>query len=175
LARPHKSSKSSPQIRYQKGCEMRLMDYAWRLGLPPTDGSYMVARGQDWARSHGYKVSDSLALEIGVYAEDGWSAKHLNAFVKGRLPKPEPEPKLEQDVPEDESEDEPAKLLKLGEERLTKEFTLRLGETEHAAWQAYAKREDRPLAWLVRRAMRDCVEFSQFKSANEKGVDSDAA
>jgi hypothetical protein len=149
---------------------MRLVDYAWRLGLPPADGSHMIARGQDWARSHGYEVSDSLALQIGVYAEDGWPARQLTAFVKGRLPKVESAPQPEQDVLEDESEDEPAKPLKLGEERLTERYLIRVGRRELAAWHSFAEREDKPLAWLVRRAMRDCVEFSQFKSANEKGT-----
>jgi hypothetical protein len=163
------------QNRYSKGGEMRLVDYAWRLGLPPADGTHMIARGQEWARSHGYKVSDSLALQIGVYAEDGWPARQLTAFVKGRLPKVAPEPKPEQrDVRGDESEDEPAKPLKLGEERLTERYLIRVGERELAAWHAYAERENKPLAWLIRRSMRDCVEFSQFKAENEKGVATDA-
>jgi hypothetical protein len=164
---------------------MRLVDYAWRLSLPPTDGSYMVERGHDWARAHGYKkakpglsseggITDELALEIGVYLEDGWSAKHLNAFVKGRLPKVESKSKAEPEPePTDVAETEPLEPLKSGEERLTERYLIRVGERELRAWHAYAERENKPLAWLIRRNMRDHAEWSQFKSDNSKGVADD--
>jgi hypothetical protein len=155
---------------------MRLMDYAWRLGLPPTDGTFLIAKGQDWARSHGYKIGSSLALELGVGLEDGWKTSELRDLVRRRLPQEESTASLEPsvaDVPEEETE-QPGLLERLrsraGEERLTETFELRVGANELAAWHAYAEREDKPLAWLVRRAMRDCVEFLQFKSANVKGA-----
>jgi hypothetical protein len=153
---------------------MRLKDLAWRLSLPPREGDYMRAQGFEWARAHGYQlsdISDSLAVEIGVYREDGWSAKHLNAFVKGRLPKVESKPKVEPEPDlADVAELEPLEPLKSGEERLTERYLIRVGERELAAWHAYAERENKPLAWLVRRNMRDHVEWSQFRDDNAKGV-----
>jgi hypothetical protein len=139
----------------------------------------MVERGHEWARAHGYKkakpglsseggITDELALEIGVYAEDGWSSRHLNAFVKGRLPQAEPKASEPTEMPMEDVPEEPA-IAKANTAKLTKRIKLRVSEDELRAWHAYAEREGKPLAWLIRRNMHDHVEFSQFQSDNAKG------